>query len=453
MRSPEPRRSERGSTLVLLTVILFSMLALGALSIDLASLRSARSEAQRVADAIALAGASAFRDRPVTELMPTNCGESCQEAQLRALQIARANMVRGDTIYTDEFDVTDNPTAYAGNGFVRTVVTPLSGPSRTQLTLNIIPAVDSQKVRAWVRLAGVQTFFGGLLAKPYGHVQAMATAWATEDGPVVDCLKPFVIPDMWYETDPAQDVNGDHYMDPITLNPGNEQDGESWKFQPPSIGGDDFYIPFNPNVPPDPQGRPQTGYGSPLRSGVESGAYAGDVGLPLVLATQTGAGNTDPAAERMGNAFWMLDFDPDSNTRSEIRSNCATATIGDPVPYDGGARVGQVQQGINEVVNRDPNAVWDPVTKTIVNSDWADWTESPRVVIVGLIDPNFWIANTSNNKPDPGSVFTNFARIFLEPNDPGGPPENIHARFLGTAPGGGGGPTGGPLVKVLQLIE
>ena len=426
-------RDRRGSSIVIMSVMLFAMLAMAALAIDLASLRSARSEAQRAADAVALAGASAFRDFPWTE------GPTADEARTRALGIARLNQVRQDTINVENPVIT---TTTYGWGTVHNVQTP-------DLTLNIIP--DSQKVRAWVRRAGVQTFFGGLLAKPYGHVQARATAWATEDGPVVDCLKPFVIPDMWYETDPAQDVDGDHYMDPITVNPGNEQDGESWKFQPPSIGGDDYYIPYNPNALPDPQGRPQTGYGSPLRSGV--GDYPGDVGLPLVLATQTGAGNTDPAAERMGNAFWILDFSADSNTRSEIRSGCATATIGDPVPYDGGSRVGQVQQGINDLVNLDPNAEWDPVTKTVVNSNQADWTESPRVVIVGLIDPNYWIANSSNNKPDPGSVFTNFARIFILPNDPGGPPENIHALFLGTAPGSGGGPTGGPLVKVLQLIE
>jgi hypothetical protein len=39
------------------------------------------------------------------------------------------------------------------------------------------------------------------------------------------------------------------------------------------------------------------------------------------------------------------------------------------------------------------------------------------------------------------------------PVAPNGPPENIQALYIGPAPGGGGGPTGGPLVKVLQLIE
>lgn len=449
-------RGRRGASIVIMSVMLFAMLAMAALAVDLASLRSARSEAQRVADAIALAGATAFRDQPVTEQTDDDCGTTCEEAQTRALTIARRNMVRGDTIYVNDSVVTDIPNAYAG-GFVRTVQTPLGGPSRTQLTLNIIPEIDSQKVRAWVRVAGVQTFFGGLLGRPYGHVQAMATAWASDAGPTVDCLKPFVIPDMWYESDKTtQDVNNNNYMDPITTNPGPNQDGESWKYQPAALGGNDYYLPYNPGVS-DPLGRAQTGYGSPMRSAVidplTGEPYPADVGLPLLLKPQTGGGNTSPAAERMGNAFWVLDFDPGANTREEIMNSCAEAAVGDSVPYDNGSRTGQVRQGIDYLVSLDPGAYWDPVNKVVAGSDWDDWTESPRVVIVGLIDPIYWMANTSNNKPDPGSLFTNFARIFLLPNDPRGPPDNVHALFIGTAPGGGGGPVAGPLIKIVQLIE
>ena len=285
---------------------------------------------------------------------------------------------------------------------------------------------------------------------PYGHVQAMATAWASSAGPTVNCLKPFVIPDMWWESDKAtQDVNDNDYMDPITTNPGPQQDGESWKYEPASMGGDDYYLPFNPDVAEDPL-HPQTGYGSAMRSGT---GYTGDVGLPMLLKPQTGGGNTSPAPERMGNAFWVLDYDPDANTREEIENGCSTAAVGDSVPYDNGSRTGQVRQGINNLVQQDPNATWNPSTKQVENSDFADWTQSPRVVIIGLIDPIYWTAASNNAKPDPGSTFTNFARMFILPNDPHGPPDNIHALFIGHAPGGAGGPTGGPLVKVLQLIE
>lgn len=423
-------RDERGSTLVMMAVTLFSMLALAALAIDLASLRDARSEAQRTADAVALAGASAFRDYPWVDETTSD------EAQTRAIGIARLNMVRSDTI--DVRNPVATPSTYAW-GRVRVVETP-------QLTLNIIP--DSQKVRAWVRHAGISTFFGGMLGVPYGHVQAKSAAWATNAGPEVNCLKPFVMPDMWWESDKdEEDVNDNDYMEPSTSGPGNDQDGESWKFEPESIGGDDYYLPFDPSVTEDPS-RPQTGYGSGMRSGV---GYPGDVGLPMLIKPQTGNGNGNSAPERMGNAFWLLDFDgQNGNVREEIASLCATAQIGDPVPYLPGGHTGGTKKGVEDLIDEDPNATWNQTDRVVENSDYADWTQSPRVIIIGLISPEYWIADKKNTKPDEGSVFTNFARMFLldvEGND------NVQAIFLGAAPGGTGGPTGGTLVKLLQLIE
>jgi hypothetical protein len=410
------------------------MLALSAFAIDLASLRSARSEAQRAADAAALAGASAFRDFPWTDAATTD------SAGARAIRIARLNKVRADTIDVRQ-SAAPVTTTYAW-GKVRVY-------QQNQLKLNVIP--DSQKVRAWVRHAGVQTFFGGLLGVPYGHVQAMATAWASDAGPTVNCLKPFVIPDMWYESDKVtQDVNNNNYWDPNPSAQGNQQDGEIWKFQPPSVGGQDYYLPFNPNVPNDPL-HPQTGYGSPIRSAL---GYPGDVGLPLLIKPQTGNGNGNPAPERMGNAFWLLDFDgQNGNVEDEITTGCAKAKIGDPVPYLSGGHTGPTRKGVDNLISMDPNAVWNQSTKTVQNSNYSDWTKSPRVIIIGLISPEFWTTSSKNTKPDPGSTFSNFARMFLLPTPKKGKPENIQAIFLGPAPGGTGGVNTGPLVRVLQLIE
>src|SRR4051812_27358001 len=99
-------RNRRGSTLALMAVLLFGMLALSALAIDLASLRDARGEAQRAADAIALGGASAFYD------MPQGDPGATVEATNRALSVARQNMVRGDTIFVGNPPVQDNTNKY-----------------------------------------------------------------------------------------------------------------------------------------------------------------------------------------------------------------------------------------------------------------------------------------------------------------------------------------------------
>jgi len=408
---------------------LMAMLALAAFAIDLASLRDSKAEAQRAADAIALAGATAFRDLPWAD------ANTAVEARIRAIDIARLNKVRSDTL--DVRSPTWQKSTYAwGSVFV----------SNTQdVTLNVIP--DSQKVRAWVRRAGIRTSFAKLLARPFGHVQAMATAWATNAGPTVNCLKPFVMPDMWYESDKTtQDVNKDNYWNPNTTGSGNGQDGEIWKYQPPSVGGTDYYLPFDPSVPNDPN-HPQTGYGSGIRSPI---GYPGDVGLPLLIKPQTGNGNGNPAPERMGNAFWLMDLDPNANTQDEIQSGCGSQKVGDIVPYESGGKTGPVKKGVDYLVQQDPGAQWDQTTHQVVGSSYSDWTKSPRVIIIGLIDPKYWTTSSKNTKPDAGSTFSNFARMFLLDSDKN---DNVKAIFLGPAPGGSGGPTGGTLVKQLQLIQ
>jgi len=411
-----------------MAVILFSMLALAGLAIDLASLRDARSEAQRAADAIALAGASAFRDYPWEQ------GSTRDSAGQRAWRIARKNVVRTDTINVGASLPAMRSVAYGGGKTAYTVTMP-------QVTLNIIP--DSQKVRAWVRHAGVSTFFGGLLGVPYGHVQAMATAWATNAGPTVNCLKPFVMPDTWHEQ--TQDLNHNNYWDPNTSGQGNWQDGEIWKYEPQN---GDYYRPYDPSAPAvDASGHVQTGYGSGARAGL---GFPGDVGLPLLIKPQTGNGNGKNAPERQGNAFWLMDLDANANVEDEIKSGCGNQAVGNIVPYEPGGKTGPVKHGVDYLVNLDPGAHWNQSTHQVEGSAYSDWTKSPRVIIIGLIDPKYWTTTSKNTKPDAGSTFSNFARMFMlsaQGND------NVQAIFLGPAPGGQGGPTGGTLVKVLQLIE
>src|ERR1700682_1864577 len=60
------KSKERGQTLVLVALTLVTLLAMAALAIDVVTLYVAKSEAQRAADAAALAGAKAFVDSGVT---------------------------------------------------------------------------------------------------------------------------------------------------------------------------------------------------------------------------------------------------------------------------------------------------------------------------------------------------------------------------------------------------
>src|SRR5215468_9811802 len=66
------RSGERGVTMILVVIAMMSMLGIVALAIDVITLYSARSEAQRAADAAALAAAKMLVDAGVTA-DPANC--------------------------------------------------------------------------------------------------------------------------------------------------------------------------------------------------------------------------------------------------------------------------------------------------------------------------------------------------------------------------------------------
>ena len=124
--------------------------------------------------------------------------------------------------------------------------------------------------------------------------------------------------------------------------------------------------------------------------------------------------------------------------------------MGDTPNWSQGSATGQARQGISYLISQDPGARWNSSTRQIENSAYPPY-QSPRVIIVGLMDPIYIKGNSTNVKPDPGAKFSNFARLFLE--DTPGNTDNLAGVFLGFAPGGGGGNVTGALVHRLQLIE
>jgi uncharacterized membrane protein len=60
------RKRESGQTIVLVAISIVALLAMAALAVDVATLYTAHNEAQRTADAAALAGAQAFVNTGLT---------------------------------------------------------------------------------------------------------------------------------------------------------------------------------------------------------------------------------------------------------------------------------------------------------------------------------------------------------------------------------------------------
>ena len=407
-----PRRrsiasNERGGVLALMAVALVVLLGMAALAVDLAMAFSARAEAQRVADAAALAGGSAFLDLSPTLAEPV--------AHDRAYEYSIQQAIRGEAVDSSE------------------------------VTIQVIP--DSMKVRVWVNRTGLATWFARILGVDALDVGAMAAAQASAAG-AATCVKPFAVPDVWYEPPEyagGDDTDGDKVW----------EEGEDW-----TLGDDpgERYQRFDLTNPDDLNA---TGYGSRLRSD-----YVQDYGRDMVIKVsdpnsdfQMYPGIFYPFRMPEDNSRPGCDGGPGAtgdsggavyrNNICECNSN--PIDLGTPYPVEPGNMIGPTFQGIGDLISNDPDAEWDPSTNSVTGSAWENteggWMSSPRVIKIALFDPT---QMTGGGMQD--LTFNNIALMFLE--DQRSPRDPIVGRFLYFANGsGGGGPTSGSLVLYLRLVE
>lgn len=476
------RADQRGSVSVIVALSMSALLALLALGIDLGALFDARSEAQRAADAAALAGASAFLD--------FQQAQAHQAAVSRATEFATGNAIRSEPIAPEDVSVAVD--------------------------------IDASTVRARVERGGVPTWFARLVGIDSVDIGAEATAWAGSAG-AAQCVKPFAVPDMWEER--SDDLNGNRIWD----------EGERWSYDP---GSGDRYAGYSGGG----SGTDETGYGSGWRDGrvnEDGQRFDGDYGrritikvtnphdtfvssffLPWVLpgddgqsecgSSLPGGGNgggdgqggdgdgdggsgdaADPPGNGQGNAFGWLKWwekredlgvsngsgggngggaggaggggtsgGPGGEVRrvdgprgaAAYRRNicsCNRSVIDLDTEYlvEPGNMVGPTHQGVSALIAMDPDAYWDDRTGTVVSEYGMD---SPRVVTVGLFNPG------EITKPGRQYIrFNNFARVFIEEQPSRQDP--VTGRFLyyvrGAGLAGRAGETTGSLVRVLQLIK
>jgi len=174
-------------TAVFVAVALFALLGMAALAVDVGMLMKVRTDAQRAADAAALAGAQEFRDNP-------DPAAAKYDAALKALEYASRNYAGWKYVDTSAaifMDSGNNRIANSPEAYVQVLT-------------------DEQKVRVFIRPLPTSTFFGGLFRLPYVAITVKAAAQAVEAGSG-KCVKPFAIPDIWNDvdndTDPANPLN------------------------------------------------------------------------------------------------------------------------------------------------------------------------------------------------------------------------------------------------------
>jgi len=250
-------------TAVFVAVALFALLGMAALAVDVGMLMKVRTDAQRAADAAALAGAQEFRDNP-------DPAAAKYDAALKALEYASRNYAGWKYVDTSAaifMDSGNNRIANSPEAYVQVLT-------------------DEQKVRVFIRPLPTSTFFGGLFRLPYVAITVKAAAQAVEAGSG-KCVKPFAIPDIWNDvdndTDPANPLNR---LPDIAGRQGGGNTGEEWEFDP-SAG--DGYARFKD--PGNPNSAQWTGYGSSWRNNTnnwyaDDGShrlYYDDFGRPITI--------------------------------------------------------------------------------------------------------------------------------------------------------------------------
>ena len=161
------RTDREGQTLALVAVMLVALLAMMALAIDLGMAYTARAEAQRVADAAALAGASVFLEQ----------NPDSAAAAARAREWAAKNVVRNR------------------------LVDPVG-----DVDVHVI--MDDSRVRVWISRSGLPAWFSRILGHTELSVRAMAAAAVRHSGNA-QCLKPWAVIDLFME-DGVLDRRPDH---------------------------------------------------------------------------------------------------------------------------------------------------------------------------------------------------------------------------------------------------
>lgn len=381
---PQAMRDDRGSVMVVVALAMTAILSMVALAIDVGMLFTARGEAQRVADAAALAGAGAFLDC-------YDCAWTDEAAVDYAIEYGALNTVRAEGVEILEEDVEVDMATH-------------------RVTVTVRRTAD--------RGSAVATWFARVFGVEEVDVAAVATAEASPAGAAI-CLKPFTLPDAWDDED-----------DDGVYDPGEDYD------------------------------QTETGYGSDWRDGEPSHngidpngtTYDDDFGRPL-LVKEGDAKQTLVSSWYFPWDIPRVDGDPPVGAdryRWNI-ANCNTSVVqlGEEYMFENGGMQGPTKQGIEALIAKDKDAVFDVSADSVIHSAYRPWKSSPRVVKIPLFDPT--------RELQPGKkpiVFNNFTDFWID----GMQGKDVIGRFLyasglGVGSTGTGGAQEGPFLKYVHLVE
>lgn len=353
MREEEGRAKEsreHGATIVFVAIAMTALLSVVALAIDVGMLLNSRSEAQRAADAGAMAGAQSLIPEPT----------DANRAEGFAIQFGEANNVFDQFASIQPQDVD----------------------------------VDTENGRVTVRVRressrgnAVGTWFANVFGVSEADVGAVATAQVGQAS-AATCVKPWAIADAWADED------GDLRYDPGEF---YQADLTGWGTDYRNTGepgqgqmADGFGIAYDA----DRGRRVRIAEGDPDETVVSGWYFPWDIPQPPGGVCSGGPGGQG------GSCYeWAI-------------ANCHPQVIelGAVYKVENGRMVGPMNKGISDLMALDPNAQWDPSTNTVVNSQYTPWEGTPRKIVVPFYDPTLFPLGPG--KED--IVFNNFGEVFIE---------------------------------------
>lgn len=183
---------ERGATLVFVALFLALLLGILALAIDLGMLYVGRNEAQRAADAAALAGAYVFQQNGCTATNAAGAIDcsgdttALNNATGQAESVGNANYVLGQAVNITSTGSANPPVCATGSSCPET--------SGGTVDITFPNSVTEPEVTVHVWVANVPTIFAKLFGSQSASVAAAATAEAYEGPQTVRYPKPFGVP-------------------------------------------------------------------------------------------------------------------------------------------------------------------------------------------------------------------------------------------------------------------
>jgi hypothetical protein len=296
------------------------------------------------------------------------------------------------------------------------------GEASVVLPEDVEVMLDESKVRVTVhrtvsRGSPIGTFFARVFGVDAVNIRSKAAAIARPAG-AVDCLLPVAVADRWYEADGSR-----------------ADENDTWD---PDEG--DYY------------GDGRMGYG------------LGDLGTLITLKPAQGAahGNdgggadTDdpPDSNRFESGWWYLWYPTGGGGAKTLREqvlDCpqpSTPWEVDDWVTDKNGNTQSIQKAFNELVDRDPGAAWDDECKCVINSAYP---VSPRLRAVPVFNPETYTKQGSG----PNFQISDFMGLFVVKGPAGPPGQQSAYAHIASIQGlvGGGGPTTGPLVKAVQIVE